>query len=144
MLNAIVVSIRFILLILAGVLRKKDTQRFLILRRRFFPARIRDAGHRESTSLQLGNCLECSVVGLVAPPSANSDLVFLVQDWSVGGRDCTTGEFNTHKTDVSVVRYPWHPWFGGQVTIRCDGRHGHGTATPICAGIEILPHVFRL
>jgi len=39
-------------------------------------------------SLQLGNPLECSVVGLVAPPSANSDLVFLVQDWSVGGRDC--------------------------------------------------------
>src|SRR5215831_14587368 len=55
---------------------------------RFFPARIRDAGHREWTSLQLGNSLECSVVGLVAPPSANSDLVFLVQDWSVGGRDC--------------------------------------------------------
>jgi hypothetical protein len=44
---------------------------------RFFPARIRDAGHREWTSLQLGNSLECSVVGLVAPPSVNSDLVFL-------------------------------------------------------------------
>ena len=58
--------------------------------RRFFPARIRDGGHRESTSLQLGNPLECSVVGLVAPAplSANSDRVFLVQDWSVGGRDC--------------------------------------------------------
>jgi membrane-anchored protein YejM (alkaline phosphatase superfamily) len=33
-------------------------------------------------------------------------------------QDCTTREFNTHKTDVSVVRYPWHPWFGRQVTIR--------------------------
>src|SRR5262249_7900387 len=48
--------------------------------------RTRDAGHRESISLQLGNPLECSAVGLAALPSANSDLVFLVQDWS--GRDC--------------------------------------------------------
>ena len=30
----------------------------------------------------------------------------------------TTGEFNTHKTDIPVVRYPWHPWFGRQVIIR--------------------------
>jgi hypothetical protein len=26
----------------------------------------------------------------------------------------------------------------------CDGRHGYGAATPICAAIEILPYVFRL
>jgi hypothetical protein len=44
-------------------------------------------------------------------------------------RNCTTGEFNTHKTDVSVVRYPWHPWFGRQVTIRWIHRR---------AGITIL------
>jgi hypothetical protein len=47
-----------------------------------------------------------------------SDPVFPVQDWSVVGHDCTTGEFNTHKTDIPVVRYPWHPWFGRQITIR--------------------------
>ena len=54
--------------VLRPVLRKKtfgdDSTSF---KRRFSPTRIRDAGPRESTSLQLGNPLECSVVGLVVP-----------------------------------------------------------------------------
>jgi len=69
-------------------------------------------------SLQLGTPSECNGVGLEDLPSVNLDPAFPVQDSNEGGRDCTTGEFNTHKTDVSVVRYPWHPWFGRQVTIR--------------------------
>jgi hypothetical protein len=53
-----------------------------------------------------------------ALPSAKSDPAFPVRGGNVDVHDCTTGGFNTHKTDSPVVRYPWHPWFGRQVTIR--------------------------
>jgi len=49
---------------------------------------IRDADHQGSISLQLGNLSGCNAVVLEAPPSVNSGPVFLVQDWSVDGRDC--------------------------------------------------------
>src|ERR1051325_8751009 len=56
--------------------------------RQLSPGDIRDAGHQGSMSRPLGNLSECSAVGLASLPWVNSDPVFLVQGWSVGGHDC--------------------------------------------------------
>ena len=53
----------------------------------FYQVGIRDADHQGSISLRLGNLSECNAVVLEAPPSVNSGPVFLVQDWSVDGRE---------------------------------------------------------
>jgi len=37
---------------------------------------------------------------------------------------CTTGVQDTHKTYIREVRYPWHPWYGEQVYVRCEVRLG--------------------
>ena len=113
------------------VLRKKQIRPHLnpgFFMQRLSERCIRDVAHRGWVSLPLGNPSECNGVVVEVPPSANSP-VFRVRGWSVDVEDCTTGEFNTHKTDVSVVRYPWHPWFGRQVTIQWVRRR---------AGITIL------
>jgi hypothetical protein len=48
----------------------------------------RDEDHPGLESLQLDNLSESHAVGFEAPPSANSDPAFLVQDWNVDGHDC--------------------------------------------------------
>lgn len=44
---------------------------------------------------------------------------------------CTTKGSNTHITDSREVHYPWHPWYGRQVTVR-GGRHRRGTVVVSC------------
>ena len=36
---------------------------------------------------------------------------------SVGGRDCTTKQRNTHKIDVREIRYRFHPWYGRRALV---------------------------
>jgi hypothetical protein len=40
------------------------------------------------------------------------------------GGSYTTGVQDTHKTYIREVRYPWHPWYGERVYVRCEVRRG--------------------
>jgi hypothetical protein len=55
----------------------------------------------------------------------------LVRGPDAGGHRCTTEKLKTHKTESRGVLYPWHPFYGREVTIEGE-RNRRGGLMLIC------------
>src|SRR4051795_2228472 len=64
--------------------------------------------------------------------SAQPDREYLVLRIDEGGRYCTTETLKTHKTDISEVVYPWHPFYGQEAKIKGEGNR-RGTIVYVCS-----------
>ncbi|HVI78812.1 MAG TPA: hypothetical protein VM715_11755, partial [Candidatus Acidoferrum sp.] len=64
--------------------------------------------------------------------SAQLDREYLVLRIDEGGRCCTTETLKTHKTDISEVVYPWHPFYGQEAKIKGE-RNRRGTIVYVCS-----------